>query len=314
MTQTTLHKPVLLDESIAALNINPEGIYIDGTFGRGGHFASILKCLSSKGRLIGCDKDPHAMDYARQRYANEPRVSFYHGCFSEIKSIAKQFDVMGKVNGLLLDCGVSSPQLDIAERGFSFMQDGPLDMRMNSSLGKTGSEWLNEATEEEVVWVLKHYGEEPFAKRIAKNIVKERQTTPISRTLQLAELVKKSVPAKKAFGRKHPATQTFQAIRLHVNQELGAIDTVLQEAPSVLAKNARLVVISFHSLEDRKVKQYFREYSRMTVPKGIAIPEAQLVSPFKWVVKKIKPSSLELQSNPRARSATLRAAEKMLDC
>lgn len=298
----------MLNEALQGLNIIPDGIYIDGTFGRGGHSEAILQHLNDDGRLLCFDKDPQAVYFGKQRFQSDPRVSFYHACFSDMYRIAKEQKIDKKVNGILLDLGVSSPQLDEAERGFSFMREGPLDMRMDPLSGISAAKWLNHASSEDIITVLRKYGEESFAKRITRNIVEARAKKPISTTLELANIVAKSVPYKKIG--QHPATKTFQAIRIYINQELQAIDGILNDAWELLAPMGRLAIISFHSLEDRKVKQFFREHSRVSVPKGLAIPEKELRAPFEWVVKRQRPSLDEIGHNLRARSATLRVAKK----
>lgn len=308
MTNKPLHQSVMLDETLEALNIIPAGIYVDATFGRGGHSQEIVKRLNEAGKLFCLDKDPQAIEFGQARFKEDKRITFVHRCFSDLLQVAKQYQIEKKVNGILLDLGVSSPQLDEAERGFSFMRDGPLDMRMDTTQGMSAKEWINTATQEEIVFVLKRYGEEPFAKRIAKNIIETRTKQSIETTSSLAELVARCVPHKK-IGR-HPATKTFQAIRIHINQELQAIEEVLNAATSLLAPGGRLVIISFHSLEDRMVKQFFNGQSKVKLPKGIAIPEKELVTPFKWVIKRQRPSENEVDLNQRARSATLRVAEK----
>ncbi len=309
LPMTTLqHHPVMLDEALQGLDIIPDGIYIDGTFGRGGHSQGILKHLNANGRLLCFDKDPQAVHFGKQRFEDDKRVTFYQACFSDMYRIAKEQCIDKKVNGILLDLGVSSPQLEEAERGFSFMREGPLDMRMDPLTGISAAKWLNSASSDDIIMVLRKYGEESFAKKITRNILEARSKKPISTTLELANIVAKSVPYKK-IGH-HPATKTFQAIRIYINQELQAIDGLLNDAWSLLAPLGRLAIISFHSLEDRKVKQFFREHSRVSVPKGLAIPEKDLRSPFEWIVKRQRPSMDEVGQNLRARSATLRVAKK----
>ncbi|MBS0288129.1 MAG: 16S rRNA (cytosine(1402)-N(4))-methyltransferase RsmH [Proteobacteria bacterium] len=304
------HKPVMLDEALEGLNIVPDGVYIDGTFGRGGHSQAILKRLSPQGRLLCFDKDPQAVAFGKDQFNEDKRVTFYHACFSDMYRIAKDHHFDKRVNGILLDLGVSSPQLDEAERGFSFMREGPLDMRMDPLSGISAAKWLNAASSEDIIYVLRKYGEESFAKKITRNIIEARSKKPITTTLELANIVAKSVPYRKIG--QHPATKTFQAIRIYINQELQAIDQLLNDAWELLAPLGRLAIISFHSLEDRKVKQFFREHSRVSVPKGLAIPEKELISPFEWIVKRQRPSMDEVGQNLRARSATLRVAQKRL--
>ncbi|HRE31168.1 MAG TPA: 16S rRNA (cytosine(1402)-N(4))-methyltransferase RsmH, partial [Candidatus Berkiella sp.] len=253
--------------------------------------------------------DPEAIAHAKA-HIQDKRLECHHACFSELWRIVKAQNLVGKIDGILLDLGVSSPQLDIGERGFSFMRDGPLDMRMDPTRGISASEWLNHAPVEDIIKVLYEYGEESFAKKIAHKICTTRTQTPIETTKQLASLVAECVFVKKH--QKHPATKTFQAIRIFINQEMQAIDEALNNCQDILAYQGRLVVISFHSLEDRKIKQFFRRISKVQLPKGIAIPEKDLQAPFKWVVKRQRPKEEELERNQRARSATLRVAEKAL--
>lgn len=304
------HLPVLLNEVIEALHIDPNGIYLDATFGRGGHSEAILAKLSLQGRLICLDKDPEALAFGKAKWGNDPRVSFAQCCFSELDTIAEQFGITNQINGILIDCGVSSPQLDDPKRGFSFLRDGPLDMRMDPTKGISAREWLETATFADMMFVFKVYGEEPFAKQIARKIEATRKESPLLTTHQLAELVRSCVPPKKTH--RHPATQIFQAIRIHVNQELEAIKKVLTIAPNVLAPEGRLALISFHSLEDRIIKRFFRAQAKVTLPKGVAIPEKELKAPLEWIIKRQQPSEEEVASNPRARSATLRVAKKSL--
>lgn len=256
MSENFQHISVLMEETIDALDIKPDGIYIDGTFGRGGHSGEILKKLGENGRLQAIDRDPQAIK-AAQRFADDARFSIAHNTFSEIKLVAEEADLIGKVDGILLDIGVSSPQLDDAERGFSFMKDGPLDMRMNPSAGRSAAEWLAVADLEEITWVIKTYGEEKFGRRIAHKILETRVHTPITSTAQLAKLIDEAVPVKDKH--KHPATRAFQAIRIYINSELEEITTALSASLEVLKPGGRLVVISFHSLEDRIVKQFIKK-------------------------------------------------------
>ncbi|MCF2908795.1 16S rRNA (cytosine(1402)-N(4))-methyltransferase RsmH [Pseudoalteromonas sp. DL2-H2.2] len=305
------HISVLMAETLDALNIQPDGTYIDGTFGRGGHSGEILKRLNEQGRLQAIDQDPQAIA-AAQKFADDPRFSIAHNRFSHIESVARDADLLGKVDGILLDIGVSSPQLDDAERGFSFMKDGPLDMRMNPTAGRSAAQWLAEAELEDMVFVIKKYGEEKFARRIATKIIETREHTEITSTKQLAELIDEAVPVKDKH--KHPATRTFQAIRIYINSELEEIQTALQAALAVLKPGGRLVVISFHSLEDRIVKQFIKKQSKgEAVPRGLPLTDAQLKQnlTLKAVGKAIKPSQAEIDANPRARSSVLRIAEKL---
>ena len=305
------HTSVLLDEAVNGLQIREDGIYIDGTFGRGGHSRLILSKLGAQGRLIAIDRDPQAIAAAAQ--IDDPRFSIIHGPFSGIAGYVNELGLSGQIDGVLLDLGVSSPQLDDAERGFSFMRDGPLDMRMDPTRGISAAQWLTEAKEEDIAWVLKNFGEERFSKRIARAIVERNKTEePLTRTKQLAELIAAVSPVKEKH--KHPATRSFQAIRIYVNSELDEIRQALTGALSILAPGGRLSVISFHSLEDRIVKQFMRNESRgPQVPHGLPLTEEQLKAygtPALKLAGKMKPSEQEISVNPRARSSVLRFAEK----
>ncbi len=265
MMENYKHTTVLLDEAVNGLNIRPDGIYIDGTFGRGGHSRLILSQLGEQGRLLAIDRDPQAI--AAAAAIDDPRFSIIHGPFSALGDYVQERELQGKIDGILLDLGVSSPQLDDPERGFSFMRDGPLDMRMDPTRGQSAAEWLRNAEEADIAWVLKTFGEERFAKRIARAIVERNRELPMTRTKELAEVVAAATPVKDKF--KHPATRTFQAVRIWVNSELEEIEQALKGAVSVLAPGGRLSVISFHSLEDRLVKRFMREQSRgPQVPAG----------------------------------------------
>ena len=304
------HAPVLLDESLDALAIREDGIYIDCTFGRGGHSAAILAKLGDKGRLIALDRDNDAVASASKRLGGDPRFVIEHASFDRLADIATRHGVAGKVDGVLLDLGVSSPQLDDARRGFSFMNDGPLDMRMDTGSGMSAAEWLGNASEREIRDVLRTYGEERFAGRIAHAIVTARQEAPLMTTLQLARLVEKAVPRREKG--KHPATRTFQAIRIRINQELEQLESVLGQVIDVLAQGGRLVIISFHSLEDRIVKRFLRKYSTPPkLPRGVPVMAQEEVTLLRLVGKSIVPSAKELASNPRARSSRLRVAERV---
>ncbi|MWP48375.1 MULTISPECIES: 16S rRNA (cytosine(1402)-N(4))-methyltransferase RsmH [unclassified Gilliamella] len=304
------HKTVLLNEAVNALNIKKEGIYVDGTFGRGGHSRLILEQLGPQGRLIAIDRDERAEQVALQ--ITDPRFTFIRGEFSNIYQYINNFELLGKIDGLLLDLGVSSPQLDDPERGFSFMRDGPLDMRMNNHKGLTASEWLLSSDEDDISWVLKTFGEEKFAKRIARSIVEQNKVSPITRTLELANLIEKATPRKDK--NKHPATRSFQAIRIYINSELEEIQQALNSSLSVLAHHGRLAVISFHSLEDRIVKQFISKQSKgPNLPARLPLTEQQIKQYGDAKLKslgKIKPSAIEIKNNPRSRSAILRVAER----
>lgn len=310
MSEEFKHISVLMTETLDALAINPEGIYIDGTFGRGGHSGEILKRLST-GRLQAIDQDPQAIK-AAEKFADDARFSIARSRFSQIKAVAEQAGILGQVDGILLDIGVSSPQLDDADRGFSFMKDGPLDMRMDPDSGRSAAQWLAEAELEEMVFVIKKYGEEKFATRIARKVIEVREHTAITTTAQLAQLIDEAVPVKDKH--KHPATRTFQAIRIYINSELEEIQTALQASLEVLKPGGRLVVISFHSLEDRIVKQFIKKQSKgEAIPRGLPLTDEQLKQnlTLKAVGKAIKPSDAEIAQNPRSRSSVLRVAEKL---
>lgn len=306
----TTHRPVLLQEAITGLAIQPDGIYIDGTFGRGGHSRAILQQLNASGRLIAIDKDLDAIDYAKQHFTNDPRFTIAHGSFSTLNKIATELNVYGQVNGILLDLGVSSPQLDTPERGFSFMQEGPLDMRMDATQKLDAAQFVNQASAEEMTHIFREYGEERFAGRIARAIVEARGQEPILRTSVLAEIVKAANP--KWEKHKHPATRVFQAIRIYINQELTDLTEALKQSVAALAVKGRLAVISFHSLEDRIVKQFMRaEEQGPTIPSGVPIRAVDLQTHFKRVGKAIKPHDVEIKENVRSRSAVLRIGEKI---
>jgi 16S rRNA (cytosine1402-N4)-methyltransferase len=305
------HQPVLLEEALESLNIRPEGSYIDATFGRGGHSLAILQKLNEKGRLIAFDQDPEAVAFARQQFADEPRLTIEHCNFNQVADVIQQYGLSQKIDGVLMDLGVSSPQLDDADRGFSFLRSGPLDMRMDTSRGITARAWLAKVKPEDLIRVLKKYGEEKFAKRIATAIVETRAEREITETGDLAEIISNAIPVKEKH--KHPATRSFQAIRIFINEELQAIEQGLEGAASVLAKGGRLSVISFHSLEDRIVKRFMRNASsRPKLPAGLPVMEADIEVPFRLVAKPVVAGAKELDQNPRSRSARLRVLERSL--
>ena len=308
---TPAHISVLLQETLDGLAIKPDGCYLDGTFGRGGHSRAILAQLGPAGRLYAIDRDPAAIAAAAP-LAGDARFHITHSPFAALATIAQQQQISGALDGILLDLGVSSPQLDDADRGFSFMRDGPLDMRMDPSSGISAADWLARADVEDISFVLREYGEEKFAWRIAQAIVAARAETAITRTSQLAALISASVP-KSSKEKKHPATRSFQAIRIYINSELEQVNQALQAALAVLKPGGRLVVISFHSLEDRLVKQFMRRHAKgEPIPRGIPLTQAQLAKRTDLILvgKATMPSEQELQHNPRARSAVLRVAEK----
>lgn len=309
---TSAHISVLLEEAIDGLAIKPAGTYLDGTFGRGGHSRRILDLLGPQGRLFAIDRDPAAIAAATPLQADS-RFHITHSPFAALAHIAEQHRLTGELDGILLDLGVSSPQLDDADRGFSFMRDGPLDMRMDPTQGLSAADWLAQADVEDISFVLREYGEEKHAWRIANAVVASRAEMPLTRTGQLAKLISDTVPVSHK-EKKHPATRSFQAIRIYINSELEQVNQALQAALKVLKPGGRLVVISFHSLEDRLVKQFMRRYSKgEAVPRGLPLTDAQLQQkvPLKLVGKAIMPSEQELQGNPRARSAVLRIAERL---
>ncbi len=303
------HVPVLLGPVLEGLNIKVDGCYVDGTFGRGGHSREILKRLGNNGRLIAIDRDPQAIAAVPASLAADPRFELIRGSFAQLETMLGERDLVGRIDGLLFDLGVSSPQLDEPGRGFSFLRDGPLDMRMDPDSGTAASEWLDSVDEKTLSRVLRQFGEETAASRIARAIVRARAQGPISRTAQLARIVEAAKPQR---GRKiHPATKTFQAIRIAVNAELEQLEAVLAQALNVLRKGGRLCVISFHSLEDRIVKRFMRAASREPEQyRGMPdIPEAhrpKLVT----VGKPVTATAEEIAANRRARSARLRVAER----
>jgi len=309
MSESVGHFSVLLPESLAGLAIKSDGFYIDGTFGRGGHSRAILAQLGTRGRLVAFDQDPEAVAYAKASITDS-RFDIVYGSFADLHSVAEQAGWMEKVDGILLDLGVSSPQLDEAERGFSFMREGPLDMRMNPAAGLSAKDWLIAVEEAKLAQVLKHFGEERFAYKIARAVSHDAKAGLVNTTKDLADLVSRVVPKKDKH--KHPATRTFQAIRIAVNGELDALKQVLDASLAVLAPGGRLSVISFHSLEDRIVKQFMRDQSQVKdlfpdLPILVATSEARL----KRIGKAIFPSEEECLQNVRSRSAVLRVAEKV---
>lgn len=306
----TAHWPVLLEEVLDGLAASPSGAYVDATYGRGGHSEAIVEHLGPAGRLVVMDRDLQAVEAARGRWADDPRVMVRHRSFAGLEPMWNDLAVAQKANGILLDLGVSSPQLDDPERGFSFSKDGPLDMRMDASTGITAADWLAKASEREIQQVIKRYGEDPNAKRIARAIVSARNTHALTRTRQLADCVSATLGRRP--GKLHPATRAFQAIRIFINDELGQLRSGLQQALNILAPQGRLCVISFHSLEDRIVKRFLRDRSRPD-PVFAGLPEipAHARPALRLVGKAVRPSALEVSNNPRARSAVLRVAERL---
>lgn len=306
-----LHQAVMLNEAIHGLAIKPEGIYIDATYGRGGHSQAMMSQLNAQGQLIAIDQDLTAVEHAHTLFSTRSNVHLFHGSFAELGNFAQMAQVNGCVNGILFDLGVSSPHLDDASRGFSFMREGPLDMRMDRSSGWTAAEWLATVSEKELAKVLYEYGEERYGRRIAAAIVAERERMPLHTTTQLAAVIAAASPSHDRH--KHPATRSFQAIRIFINQELEALETALEQALDVLAVGGRLVVISFHSLEDRMVKQFMHKHSKEdSLPRKLPIMAEKMTK--KRLIKigsAIHPSDNEINENPRARSAILRIAEKI---
>lgn len=311
MMNKPLHKPVLLDEALDGLIQNVDGTYIDGTFGRGGHSGEILQALSAKGRLLSIDKDMDAINSSQAiTLLEDERFEMAHGSFADMDQMVSARGWTGSVDGILLDLGVSSPQLDVAERGFSFMRDGPLDMRMDTSQGESASQWLARVEESELLKVIRDYGEEKYARKIASLIVEQCKEGPIETTGELAKLIENLVTRREPG--KHPATRTFQAIRIKVNKELDDLEQVLATSASILKTGGRLSVISFHSLEDRIVKRFMREKSRgPVVPRHLPLPPDAEKPVFKCIGKAIKASAEEVAGNVRSRSAVLRVAEKL---
>ncbi len=307
-----MHRPVLLREATELLAVHPGGVYVDGTFGRGGHSRAILAELGSEGVLLVMDRDPDAVLEAHRLAGEDSRLKVEHVEFSRLAERIEAHGLLGRVDGILLDLGVSSPQLDIPARGFGFSNDGPLDMRMNPHPAQpSAADWLADAGESEIAAVLRDYGEERHARRIARAIVRERELQPIVRTGRLAEIVASAHPAWERG--KHPATRSFQAIRIHINRELEEIASVLEQSVHVLAVGGRLAVISFHSLEDRLVKRFFKAGARGDdLPRGVPVTADAMAPPVLRLLNRgQRPSAVEVEANPRSRSAILRGAEKL---
>jgi 16S rRNA (cytosine1402-N4)-methyltransferase len=304
------HQSVLLEESVDSLITDANGIYIDGTFGRGGHSRAILQKLGKNAKLIAFDKDPQAITNGLELSQKDSRFTIEHASFATMQQLIEALGYHGMVDGVLLDLGVSSPQLDQADRGFSFIHDGPLDMRMDSSKGQSAAHFVNTAKEAELIRILKDYGEERFSRRIAAAIVRRRADKPFERTLDLAEVVTKANP--KWERDKNPATRAFQGIRIHINGELEDLSAALPAAMEILRPGGRLVVISFHSLEDRIVKRFFKEGAKgKEMPLNLPIRDYELEKTLRLVSKPVKASAEELKKNIRARSAIMRIAEKL---
>lgn len=304
------HVPVLLGSVLEGLDIKADGLYVDGTFGRGGHSAAILNALNARGRLIAIDRDPQAVASASTLLTDDPRFEVVRGEFAKLETIIGERGQNGKVDGLLLDLGVSSPQLDEAERGFSFLRNGPLDMRMDPDSGIAAAEWLQTVEEKDLRSIIRKFGEERHAARIARAVVTKRENAAIETTGQLAEIVSSSVPAHTR--KRHPATKTFQAIRLFINNELGQLEAALAQSIGVLQLGGRLCVISFHSLEDRIVKRFMRNASREAEQyRGMPEVPVEFRPKLALVGKVISATAEEIQANVRARSARLRIAERV---
>lgn len=304
------HKTVLLDEAVEAMLVDPSGLYVDGTFGRGGHSAELLSRLSDDGQVIAIDKDPQAISAGQKRFEQDKRLTMIHGSFADLAEIVEQAGKHGTVSGVLLDLGVSSPQLDQPHRGFSFLKDGPLDMRMDTTQGISAAEWIAAADEAEIARVIKEYGEERYARRMAAAVVRARNEKPITRTLELAQILSEAHPAWERG--KHPATKAFQAIRIFINRELADLETLLSQIIDCLKVGGRLVIISFHSLEDRRVKRFIRDQEQgIKLPKNLPIRDIERGIRLIKVGKPIKPANSEIQDNPRARSAVMRVAERV---
>lgn len=304
------HQPVLLDEVLHSLLQKPDGVYVDATFGRGGHAKAILHNLSERGRLLAIDQDQDAIAFARQHFSHDPRFKMVHSSFANLTSILEKEHLLGKVDGILFDLGVSSPQLDDPNRGFSFTHAGLLDMRMDRTQGDTARTLIATVSEKELTYILKEYGEERFAKRIARAIIDARKSTEIKTTEQLAEIIAKAHPAW--VPGKHPATRSFQAIRIAVNKELDHLKIALEQSLKALCVGGRLLVISFHSLEDRIVKHFMQQHEQNDpFPAKLPVKTVDNPKKFKRLGKAIKPSLQEISKNPRARSAVLRIGEKL---
>jgi len=304
------HETVLRQEAVELLVTDPDGVYIDGTFGRGGHSREILRRLGPGGRLLAIDKDPEAIAAALALQAEDPRLVVCHGSFADMTRLAADGLQVRQVAGVLLDLGVSSPQLDDAGRGFSFMNDGPLDMRMDTTRGMSAAQWLADASEEEIARVIYEYGEEKFSRRMARAIVQARQQQPLLGTLQLAEIIKQANPAWEKH--KHPATRAFQGIRIFINDELRDLQLALDAMLGLLRTGGRMVVISFHSLEDRLVKQFIRKHVLGDdFPPGVPVTVDRLQPRLVVPAKALKAGGEEQERNVRARSAVLRVAERL---
>ncbi|RZU97905.1 16S rRNA (cytosine(1402)-N(4))-methyltransferase RsmH [Spiribacter vilamensis] len=311
MNELREHRAVMRDEAVAALAPRADGVFVDATYGRGGHAAALLSLLGDNARLWLVDRDPQAVAWARERHGDDCRCRIVQANFADLGAHLRAAGLAGQVTGILLDLGVSSPQLDEAERGFSFLRDGPLDMRMDNGEGETAAQWLERVDTATLVHVLKEYGEERYARRIAAAIVRARDGSALPRTTTgLASLIAAAVPRPEP-GR-HPATRSFQAIRIHLNDELGSLSALLEDVIDLLAPQGRLVVISFHSLEDRRVKRFMTRNSQVgELPPGAGIVPPEKRPSLRRVGRAHRPDDDEVRINPRARSATMRVAERL---
>ena len=310
MADISSHDTVLMHEAVEALVTNSGGVYIDATFGRGGHSKLILERLNEDGRLIVFDKDPDAIAVAMSMQSTDSRIEVVHAPFGQIEETLSNKGMGSQLDGILFDLGVSSPQLDEADRGFSFLRDGPLDMRMDPGSGQSAAQWINLAAETEIADVLYQFGEERHSRRMARRVIIERAEKPITTTGELAEIIKEANPAWEKD--KHPATRAFQGIRIFINDELGELEKGLNQALNLLKIGGRMVVISFHSLEDRMVKKFIAVQTKGdNFPRDLPVPQELMNPRLKPVGKRIKASQLEVEKNPRARSAVMRVAEKI---
>ena len=309
MNDLAKHVPVMQNEALNALNIQEAGIYVDATFGFGGHSQAILNKLSTRGRLYAIDKDPSTIKTNQTEFLEDTRFTLKHGCFSSLESLSKEWGIYGSVNGILFDLGVSTEHLENPKRGFSFLREGPIDMRFDQSSGDSASDWLATASESTLATIIKKYGDERYAKRIAKGIVKQRVTEKISTTADLVNIINKSIPKNET--KKHNATRTFQAIRIHINQELEVLRRALEKTYNILAPKGRLVLITYHSLEERLIKDFITHTDKsLSAPRDLPLSEKFLTKMYKIIAKPIKPTYEEIKINKKSRSAKLNILEK----
>ena len=307
--QTTKHTPVMLEQSINGMNIQKKGIYIDATYGFGGHSNKILSLLDDEGRLFAVDKDINSIKVAEKALLDDKRFSLKHGCFSSLGDYSKKWGIYGAVNGILFDLGVSSEHLDNPERGFSFRQNGPIDMRFDQSCGLSACEWIDSVDEQTLYKVIKKYGEERYSKRIAREIIYHREKEKINNTHDLVKVIDRAIPKNEK--NKHNATRTFQAIRIFINNELEILKEALQNSYNILAPKGRLVLITYHSLEDRVIKDFLTYTDKsLSAPRDLPLKNEFLTKMYNLVVKSMKPHDTEISSNPRSRSAKLNILEK----